>query len=124
MPFIITKTNTEITIEQERKLKTGLGQAIEYVPGKSEQALMLGFEEKSHLYIRGNSSLPMAYVDVAVFDNTEHRGYADLSRAITVLINNVLGIEPENIFIDYKDIPVWGVNGWAFEQPKEDQKNE
>lgn len=119
MPFIITKTNTEITTEQELSLKKGLGKAIEYVPGKSEQALMLDFEEKNHLYIRGNNSIPMAYIDVSIFGNPDHAGYAELSQAITKLFNKVLHIEPENIFIDYKDIPIWGVNGWAFEQPKE-----
>lgn len=119
MPFIITKTNTEITAEQETSLKKGLGKAIEYVPGKSEQALMLAFEEKSHLYIRGDNSIPMAYIDVSIFGNPSHAGYAELSQSITLLFNKVLKIEPNNIFIDYKDIPIWGVNGWAFEQPKE-----
>jgi hypothetical protein len=120
MPFIITKTNTRITTEQENNLKQGLGKAIEYVPGKSEQALMLDFEERSHLYIRGDNSIPMAYIDVSIFGNPNHDGYAELSQAITILFNKVLKIEPENIFIDYKDIPIWGVNGWAFEQPKEE----
>lgn len=120
MPFIITKTNIKITDTQENALKKGLGKAIEYVPGKSEQALMLAFEEQNHLYIRGDKSFPMAYIDVSIFGNPSHAGYAELSQAITILFNKVLKIKPENIFIDYKDIPIWGVNGWAFEQPKEE----
>ena len=43
MPFIISRTNRSISREQERQLKNRLGKAIELVPGKSEQYLMLGF---------------------------------------------------------------------------------
>ena len=44
MPFIISRTNCDITRNQELQLKSRLGKAISLVPGKSEQYLLLGFE--------------------------------------------------------------------------------
>ena len=46
MPFIKIKTSTAITPEQEIKIKTGLGQAICLEHGKSEQYLLLEFEDQ------------------------------------------------------------------------------
>lgn len=44
MPYIHTKVSNEISPEQEKSLKTQLGEAISLLPGKSEQWLMLDFE--------------------------------------------------------------------------------
>ncbi len=49
MPFIDSKVSVKITEEQEKELKTRLGQAISLIPGKSENWLMTGFEEFSHV---------------------------------------------------------------------------
>lgn len=53
MPFIISRVSTEITVQQKTELKTKLGKAIELIPGKSEEYLLLGFEDNYHLYLRG-----------------------------------------------------------------------
>ena len=60
MPFINSKVSVTINEEQEKALKTRLGQAIALIPGKSESWLMTGFEDNYHLYFRGENSEPMA----------------------------------------------------------------
>lgn len=116
MPFITVKTNQEINKEEELKIKSGLGKAINFVPGKSEESLMVMFEDKSPIYLRGNGDKPIAFLDVAVFGNENHQGYQEFSLYTTKLINEVLKIEPNDIFIDYRDIPVFGVGGYVFER--------
>ena len=44
MPFINSKISTSLTEAQETEIKTRLGQAIQTIPGKSENWLMVGFE--------------------------------------------------------------------------------
>ena len=116
MPFIISRTNRSISREQELQLKSRLGRAIELVPGKSEQYLLLGFEPNSHLYLRGDDSQPMAYIEVSIWGNEAHRGYDRLTAAITHAFNEVLAILPENIYIRYADIPCWGAAGMTFDR--------
>lgn len=116
MPFIISRVSSPLSDEQENALKAGLGQAISLIPGKSEASLMLGIEDSYRLYLSGDHSLPMAYITVAVFSNRNHRGYEQLSEAISELFYRVLDIDPQRIFINYEDIPAWGVAGWTFDE--------
>ena len=44
MPFIISRVNIAVTDEQKERIKAALGKAIELVPGKSEEYLMIIFE--------------------------------------------------------------------------------
>ncbi len=53
MPFIKIKTSTEITPEQEVKIKTGLGQAIRLVPGKNEREIPLVFNRVMRFFTAG-----------------------------------------------------------------------
>ena len=114
MPFVISRVNLPVTPEQEARLASGLGKANEVVPGKSEASLMLSFEADCRLYLRGDASLPMAYITVAVFGEPEHRGYDRLSLAIAQLYHDTLGIDPTRIYVNYEDIPVWSVAGRTF----------
>lgn len=56
MPFINSKISTSLTEAQESEIKTRLGQAIQTIPGKSENWLMVGFEPDYKLYFRGSNA--------------------------------------------------------------------
>lgn len=116
MPFIISRTNCDITRTQELQLKSRLGKAISLVPGKSEQFLLLGFEPNSHLWLRGDDSQPIAYIEAAIWGNEAHLGYDQFTAEVTHIFNEELGIEPECIYIRYADIPDWGVAGMNFDR--------
>lgn len=51
MPFITARVNIPINKEQELKIKSGLGKAIELVPGKSEEYLLLNIKDECHMYL-------------------------------------------------------------------------
>ena len=118
MPFIISRTNRSISREQEQQLKNRLGKAICLVPGKSEQYLMLGFEDNCRLWLRGDDSQPMAYVEAAIWGNEAHLGYDAFTAEVTRIFHDVLGIQPDCIYIRYSDIPDWGVAGHNFDRNK------
>ena len=75
MPFIDSKVSVKVTKEQEKELKTRLGQAISLIPGKSEQWLMTGFQDEYHLYFRGDDSEPVAFIEVRVLGNPDKAAY-------------------------------------------------
>ena len=116
MPFIFSKVNIPIRDEQEIQLKKRLGKAIEILPGLTEEYLMAGFEDNYHVYLRGDNSQPAAYIEVNIFGNEAHYGYNKLTAAITNIFNEVLGINPKNIYIKFDDIKSWGVNGINFDR--------
>ena len=114
MPFINTKVNTVISKESELVLKEKLGEAISIIPGKSEQWLMLGFEDNARLYFRGNGEDKMAFVEVKVFGGENKAACNELTARICEIYNDVLGIDKDKIYVKYETISNWGWNGGNF----------
>ena len=100
--------------EQEKELKTRLGQAISIIPGKSENWLMTGFEDEYHLYFRGDNSQPMAYIEVRLFGGPNKAAFQKMTEEITKIFGDVLGIAPDHMYIKYSATPDWGWNGGNF----------
>lgn len=116
MPFLISRVNVSISRGQEIELKTRLGKAIALVPGKSEEYLMLGFEDNCRLWLRGDDSEPVAYIEANIFGNESHAGYDAFTLEVTRIFHQVLGIAPDHIYINYADIPEWGAGGMNFDR--------
>ena len=111
MPFIDSKVNISISDEKEKELKTRLGQAVTLIPGKSEAWLMTGFEDNCHLYFRGDNSQPIAFIEVKAFGSENRSAFNALTEEITKIFNDILGIEPDHIYIKYEAVANWGWNG-------------
>ncbi len=114
MPFINTKVNVEISDEKEKELKERLGKAIEIIPGKSEQWLMLGFEDNVRLYFRGDNNCKIAFVEVKVFGNENKNAFNALTGEICKIYNEVLDIDPDKVYVKYEAVANWGWNGSNF----------
>ena len=114
MPFIDAKVSVTITDEQEKELKSRLGQAISIIPGKSESWLMTGFEDNYHLYFRGDNSAPMAFIEVRLFGGPNKEGFSRMTAEITMIYGDVLQIAPDHMYIKYSATPDWGWNGGNF----------
>ena len=114
MPFIDSKVSVKITEEQEKELKTRLGQAISLIPGKSENWLMTGFEDDYHMYFRGDNSEPIAYIEVRIFGGPNKAAFQKMTEEITKIYGEVLGIAPDHMYIKYSATPDWGWNGGNF----------
>ena len=111
MPCIIAKVNVPVSKEQETKIKSIVGKAIENVPGKNENYLLFGIEDNYRFYLRGNGEQKAAYIQADIFGNEDHIGFDRFGEGITVAFSNVLGIPPENIYIKFDDIKAWSVCG-------------
>ena len=100
--------------EQETRIKTLLGRAIELIPGKTENWLMLQFEDNCRLWFRGENENPMAMVQVQVFGKAKAEYYDALTKRICALLEEYLSIQPENIYVKYEETSHWGWNGSNF----------
>ncbi len=114
MPFINSKVSVKMTKEQETEIKSFLGEAIKVIPGKSEQWLMLGFEDECLLYFRGDNSKPTAFVEVSVYGSENPAAFDKLTGKICEVFGNVLGISADHIYVKYNAVANWGWNGGNF----------
>ena len=111
MPFIKVKTSCPITNEQEIRIKSLMGKAIELVPNKSEEYLLLEFDDHCRLWLGGKNDEPIVYINVAIFGNEEHYGYGAFTTKITHIFAETLGISLDHIYLKFEDIIAWGVHG-------------
>ncbi len=114
MPFINSKVSVKITEEQEKELKSRLGEAIALIPGKSESWLMTGFEDEYHLYFRGDNSEPIAFIEVSVYGSANSSAFSKLTAEMTKIFGEVLGIAADHIYVKYSATYDWGWNGNNF----------
>ncbi|MBR5826762.1 MAG: tautomerase family protein [Clostridia bacterium] len=112
MPLITTKTSTAISKEKEEILKAKFGKAIELI-NKSESWLMIDFQENCHLWFKGDEA-PSAMIEVDLFGKATESGYDALTKAITDIVSDELGISPDRIYVKYNEINHWGYSGFNF----------
>lgn len=114
MPFIHTRVNRPIDQETEKNLSRQLGKAIALLPGKSEDWLMLQFEDNCHLYFKGDCKKPLAFVNVKLFGASSEVAYERLTAEICRILENALAIDPAQVYVQYDEINHWGWNGSNF----------
>ncbi len=114
MPCIQTKVNVKLSQETERSIKAKLGEAVALIPGKSENWLMLTFEDQCRIWFRGEDSAPAAFVEVKIYGKAPGTVYDKLTARITEILDEELGIAADHIYVKYEEVAHWGWNGSNF----------
>lgn len=113
MPYIKTTTNVPIPTAAEKELKDQFGRAITLIAGKTENWLMLDFNEAEHLYFAG-SDAPAAMLEVDIFGTASNKEYDKLTSALCSCVSEKLGISQSRIYVKYTEVEHWGWNGSNF----------
>ena len=113
MPFIHTRVNRPITPEQESNLARQYGQAVSLL-GKSENWLMLQFEDNCRLYFKGDSTKALAFVNVKLYGSAGREAYARMTARVTEILGEALSIPADGIYVEYEETEHWGWQGSNF----------
>ncbi len=113
MPYIHVQTNLPVSGSEQELLKTRLGQAVEALPGKSERWLMVRIEPECALWMAGTDE-PAAMVEVFIYGGAPSSACEALTARICELLDGVLSLDPERIYVQYTETPNWGWNGGNF----------
>ena len=114
MPMIITKTTTAISKEQEEALTRSFGEAIALLPGKSEEWLMLSFEEGARMAFRGKLENDLCYIEVNLLGKANREAYDRLTARLCEIVTETLGVPSDGIYVKYEEANTWGYNGFNF----------
>lgn len=114
MPFIGSKVTVKLTKEKKDLLKARLGEIITSIPGKSENYLMVGFEDEYSLYFRGKELQYGAFVEVKIFGKAEEAALEKVTKEICELYEKELNIPKDAIYVKYEEVSHWGFNGFNF----------
>lgn len=114
MPFINSKVTVKMNREKREQVKKRLGEAITLVPGKSENWLMVGFEDEYDLYFKGNQDAPAAFVEVKIYGGASGDVFDKLTGAVCQIFSEELGIPSDRIYVKYEEVEHWGWNSSNF----------
>lgn len=114
MPFINSKVTVKMSEDKKEAVKAKLGEAIALIPGKSENWLMVGFEDEYDLYFQGNQSGESAFVEVSVYGTASPSVFDSLTGAICEIFESELQIPKNRIYVKYEEVSNWGWNGNNF----------
>lgn len=114
MPFINSKISCKLDTAKQETLKAALGEIITTIPGKTENWLMVGFEDEYELFFAGEKLEKGAFVEVKIFGQTTDDILEKVTAQICNLYEKELGILPQHVYINYEFVTHWGWNGSNF----------
>ena len=110
MPYIDTHTSAPISEEKKAVLTKKFGRAIELIPGKSEDYLMLHFAGGCAMALGGDTA-PSAMCEVTVFGSGAREDYGKVADALTRILQEELDIAPNRVYVKFSEHPYWGCGG-------------
>lgn len=114
MPYIQLKTTAAVSPEKCDALKAAFGKAIECFPGKNESWLMVNIEDGKKMWFRGDASADTAMVDVELLGSVSPDGSRRMTAELCDILNKMLGIAPDRVYVKYTGYQHWGWNGGNF----------
>ncbi|MFV0394514.1 MAG: tautomerase family protein [Coprobacillaceae bacterium] len=110
MPFISLTTNRKLTLQQEVTIKEELGKLISIIPNKSEDVLMLHFEDNQIMYYQGKDSSCMMMA-ISLYNTAPLEAKQKFVQEVTKMIEEVANISIANQYLSFQEFPNWGKNG-------------
>jgi len=113
MPYIHSIVSVKMSQEQKDTVKSKLGHAINEMPGKSEQSLMIVLQDDQSMYFRGKSKEKVAIVELKMLYTQTLDAKEDFTRKVCDIYSQELGIPGEEIFVAFTESEKgnWGWNG-------------
>ena len=114
MPYMHVRTNVGVDKEKQVAIKAAFGEAIALLPGKSEQWLMVDVEEQANLFLAGQGDRPLAMVEVELLGQSTPRAYEALTARVCEIMQEILDVAPDGVYVKYAETAHWGYNGSNF----------
>lgn len=114
MPYINSKLTTKLSEENREHLKAKMGEIISEIPGKSEEWLMVSFNEEETIYFRGVKMEKAAFVEVKIFGKAKREHKNRVADLLCNLFESEINIPKENVYITFREVEDWGWNGELF----------
>ncbi len=113
MPCIQLYTSRDLPAGRQAALKESFGKAIESIPGKTEKWLMCIFHPGYDMWFQGEQK-DTAFLEASIYGQPEGESIDRLTKELTRIIHEELGVDPENVYVKYSMTPYWGWNGKNF----------
>ena len=114
MPYIKTSTTVKVTKEMEKALTEEYGKAIELIPGKGEEWLMLNLFDECRMAFRGSNDNDICMIEVDIFGSAAPAHYDALTKKLCEIAGKILGVKGDKVYVKYRECDRWGYDGINF----------
>ena len=116
MPFITAHTSAVLEGSRKGELAHRIGRAVAHVPGKSEADTLVDVQDGCSMWLYGDDSESVAYVDAALFGTEHHRGYDAFSAEVARAFEEVAGIDLRHVFVRLSEIGAFSCGDAYFDR--------
>lgn len=110
MPFISFITNKTLTLSQEKALKEKVGKIITILPNKTEENLMLHFEDRRIMYFGGKDDDCMK-INCQLFHHLELKDKEKFVKELMKEVENITKIPVSQQYLTIDEYDHWGKDG-------------
>jgi phenylpyruvate tautomerase PptA (4-oxalocrotonate tautomerase family) len=111
MPYINVNVSVELDQAKKDAVKAELGRLIDILPGKSESVLMIELNGSKTMYFRGEQKPPCAFVEVRLYKESPMDAKKEFTAKVFEMLERLLGLKPEDVFLNILEMQNWGVGG-------------
>ncbi len=111
MPYIDAKLSIAVSDDKKDTLKSEFGKLITLIPGKTEQALMVGIQDNYTLYQSGIKKDKTAFIEVKTYKDSNASVKEQMVQGFCNLCDKELGIPASNIYVTFHGFDEWGYHG-------------
>lgn len=108
MPYIRLSITRKLTPEQQKELASGLGEAINLIPGKDGRGLIVDLEDGKTMFVGGIPQENFVFADVRYYSKFEYHIKKKFTQAVLGVFNKVLDTQPEQAFLTITEYSNWG----------------
>ena len=115
MPLLKLQTTSSLSEAEQEDLLARLSAVVAEGIGKPEQYVMVTIETSTPIRMSGTSG-DAAFADVRSIGGLDSTVNAELSRAVCEVLNDVLGIPSNRVYLNFTDVAAtnWGWSGRTF----------
>lgn len=110
MPYIGVNISKPLSQAQKDAIKTGFGEAVTLIPGKSEPALMVEIADGRTIYM-GGQACETAYIDVKIYGETDFASKKAFTEAAFAVVSKAAGIGADAMYLTFEQYENWGTRG-------------
>ncbi len=110
MPYIQVNVSQKLSAQQKEQVKDKFGEIISLIPGKTQAVTMVDIADGRAVYLAGQP-INGGFIDVRLYGAAEQSGKEELTVAIFETMEKLLGIKPENLYLNILELNSWGARG-------------
>ena len=113
MPYIKITTTKKVNDDTGCELFKELGKAIELLPGKTEEWLMLSLHDGERMAFRGSTE-DCAMVEVELFGKATDSAKSALTAELCRIVTDKIKAPSSRTYVTYREVEAWGYDGENF----------